>query len=233
MKLAKLFTALVALVLLCSPVALAAEDLPVLSVDGQGSAAVVPDQAVLTLGVTSSARSANQAQAENAQKSMAITQALKQMGVAGADIKSQQYSFHPNYSNEDKRGREISSYTASHSLRVNIRDIAKAGRIIDAALNAGANEVNSLHFSVSNQSAARKEALGAAIADARNKADIIAQGLGRHIVGIKNVSESTDYIEARSYDRNMLMASKAVATNIEPGTMDFNARVHIEYLLSK
>jgi uncharacterized protein YggE len=90
-----------------------------------------------------------------------------------------------------------------------------------------------LDFRIRNTEKLRKEALTAAIRDARNKADIIAQGLGCHIVGIKNVSESTDYIEARSYDRNMLLASKAAATNIEPGTLDFNARVHIEYLLSK
>lgn len=233
MRLARLFLPVMALTLLFSPLAQAAEELPVLSVDGRGSASIAPDQAELVIGVVSQGRSASQAQAENAQESAAITQALKELGVAASDIQSRNYSFHPNYSNKEGRSREISGYTASHSLRVHIRDIAKAGKIVDAALNAGANEVNSLQYSVSDQSSVRKAALSQAIADARNKANIIASGLGRQIVGIKNVSENTGYIEARSYNGDMLMASKAAATNIEPGVISLDANVHIEYLLSK
>lgn len=232
MRFAKLFVPLMAALLLCSSAALAAEA-PVLSVDGRGSASIAPDQAVVTVGVVSHARSASQAQAENAQKTMAITQALKQLGVAGTEIKSQNFSFQPDYRHEERGSHEISGYTASHYLQIHVREIAKAGKIVDAALNAGANEVHSLHFSVSNQSSVRKEALGQAIQDARNKADIIAQGLGCRIIGIKSVSESTGSIESRSYSTNMLAAAKAVATSIEPGLLTLDANVHIEYLLSK
>ncbi|SHK65272.1 hypothetical protein SAMN05216582_11121 [Selenomonas ruminantium] len=231
MRFAKFFVAFAAMVVLCMPMALAAEA-PVLSVDGRGSAAITPDQAVITVGVTTHARNANQAQAENAQKSAAITQALQRMGVAANDIKSQNFSFAPDYHMDEKRRNEISGYTANHSLQVNVRDVAKIGKIIDAALNAGANEVTSLRFSVSNQNKVRQEALEQAIADARNKADIIARGLGRQIVGIKSVSESTGYIEARSYSGNMMMAAKAADTNIEPGTISLDASVHIDFLLS-
>ena len=208
MRFAKLFMPLLAVMLVCSSAAFAAEE-PVLAVDGRGSASIAPDQAVVTVGVVSRARSASQAQAENAQKSIAITQALKQLGVAGSDIKSQNFS------------------------QINVRDIAKAGKIVDMALQSGANEVHSLRFSVSNQSAVRKEALGKAINDARNKADIIAQGLGCRIIGIKSVSESTGSIESRSYNMNMLAAAKAVDTSFEPGVLTLDANVHIEYLLSR
>jgi len=231
MRFAKLFMPLLAVVLVCSSVAFAAEE-PVLAVDGRGSASIAPDQAVVTVGVVSRARSASQAQAENAQKSIAITQALKQLGVAGSDIKSQNFSFQPDYRTDD-RNHAISGYTASHYLQINVRDIAKAGKIVDTALQSGANEVHSLRFSVSNQSAVRKEALGKAINDARNKADIIAQGLGCRIIGIKSVSESTGSIESRSYNMNMLAAAKAADTSFEPGMLTLDANVHIEYLLSR
>ena len=233
MKIFRLLAAAMLVVALCSATALAAEELPVLSVDGRGSASIAPDQAVLVVGVTSHAHSANQAQAENAQKSAAIVQALKQLGVAGNDIKSQNFSFRPDYRTDEKHRNEITGYTANHALQIKVRDIAKAGKIVDAALQAGANEVNSLRFSVSNQEQERREALNKAIADARSKANIIASGLGRQIVGIKSVSENTGYIEARSYNGDMLMASKAAATNIEPGMISLDANVHIEYLLSK
>lgn len=233
MKLVRLFFPILFFVLLLSPLAQAAEEMPVLSVDGRGSASIAPDQAELTVGVVSQGHSANQAQAENARKSAAITQALKELGIAASDIKTQNYSFHPNYNIKEGRSREITGYTASHSLRINIRNIAKAGKVVDAALNAGANEVNSLHYSVSDQSAVRQEALGNAITDARSKADIIAKGLGCRIIGIKSVSENTGYIEARSYSANMLAVAKSADTAIEPGMLSLDANVHIEYLLSK
>lgn len=233
MRFARLFLPLLALTLLFSPLAQAAEEAPVLSVDGRGSASIAPDQAELTIGVVSKGHSANQAQAENAQKTAAITQALKELGVAASDIKTQNYAFRPNYSTKEGRQREITGYTASHSLRINIRNIVKAGKVVDAALNAGANEVNSLHYSVSDQSAVRQEALSRAIADARSKADIIARGLGRQIVGIKSVSESTGYIESRDFSANLVRAAKAAETSIEPGTINLDANVHIEYLLSR
>ena len=231
MRFAKLFMPLLAVMLVCSSAAFAAEE-PVLAVDGRGSASIAPDQAVVTVGVVSRARSASQAQAENAQKSIAITQALKQLGVAGSDIKSQNFSFQPDYRTDD-RSHTINGYTASHYLQINVRDIAKAGKIVDTALQSGANEVHSLRFSVSNQSSVRKEALGNAINDARNKADIIAQGLGCRIIGIKSVSESTGSIESRSYNMNMLAAAKAADTSFEPGMLTLDANVHIEYLLSR
>lgn len=233
MKIFRLLAATMLVVALFSATALAAEELPVLSVDGRGSASIAPDQAVLVVGVTSHAHSANQAQAENAQKSAAIVQALKQLGVAGNDIKSQNFSFSPDYRSDEKHRNEITGYTANHALQIRVRDIAKTGKIVDTALQAGANEVNSLRFSVSDQNQVRQEALHKAIADARNKANIIASGLGRQLVGIKNVSENTGYIEARSYNSDMLMASKAAATDIAPGMISLDANVHIEYLLSK
>ena len=235
MKMAKLFLVLVAALLMCQSQAMAAEDLPVLAVDGRGSASCAPDQAVLTLGVVSTGQSASQAQAVNAQKIMAITQALKEAGVAGSDIKTQSYNFYPNYRNDKNNNGEIRNYTAKHMLKVNVRNISKLGKIIDMSLHSGANEVNSLRFTVSDQSAVQQEALYNALNDARRKADIIASGLGRYIVGIKNVSESTGNIEARSYNSNLLMSAKTVAadTNIEPGTISLDANVHIEYLLKK
>ena len=235
MKMAKLLLAVMAAVLLWSPQAMAAEDAPVLAVEGRGSASVASDQAVLTVGVVSTGSSASQAQAVNAQKIIAITQALKELGVAGSDIKTQSYNFYPNYRNNQRGSGEISNYTAAHALQVNVRNISKLGKIIDTALHSGANEVNSLRFTVSDQSAVQREALQNAIADARKKADIIAGGLGRYIVGIKNVSESTGYIEARTYNANLLAGAKAAAvdTNIEPGNISLDANVHIEYLLNK
>ena len=110
---------------------------------------------------------------------------------------------------------------------------ARAGKVIDAALNNGANEINSLDFSTSDTKAVRKVALLNAVQDARDKADIIAKGLGKRIVGIQSVSESTGYIETRRFGGNMLIAAaKDAATPIAPGSLSLTANVHVDFILS-
>ena len=127
----------------------------------------------------------------------------------------------------------MTGYTVNNSVIVVVRDIKLTGKVIDAALSNGANEINSLDFSASDTKAVRKVALLNAIQDARDKADIIAKGLGKRIVGIQNVSESTGYIETRRFGGNMLMAvAKDAATPITPGSLSLTANVHIDFILS-
>ena len=112
-------------------------------------------------------------------------------------------------------------------------DAVERPPVIDAALSNGANEINSLDFSASDTKAVRKVALLNAIQDARDKADIITKGLGKRIVGIQNVSESTGYIETRRFGGNMLMAAaKDAATPIAPGSLSLTANVHVDFILS-
>ena len=117
-------------------------------------------------------------------------------------------------------------------MLVCVRDIKLTGKVVDAALSHGANEISSLSFTASDARALRKVALKNAIADARDKADIIAQGLGKRIVGIQTVSENTGYPETRRYVGNMMLAAKDAATPIQPGSLTLTANVHIDFLLS-
>ena len=123
-------------------------------------------------------------------------------------------------------------YTVDNTVLVCVRDIKLTGKVVDAALSHGANEISSLSFTASDARALRKEALKNAIADARDKADIIAQGLGKRIVGIQTVSENTSYPETRRYVGNMILAAKDAATPIQPGSLTLTANVHIDFLLS-
>ena len=202
---------------------------PTPSVDGQGTGTAAPDMATVTIGVTTQGKDAAKAQNDNAWVSNQIQAAVRGLGIAEKDIQTRNYSFYPNYSTDKDRRNEVTGYTVNNSVIVVVRDIKLTGKVIDAALNNGANEINSLDFSASDTKAVRKVALLNAVQDARDKADIIAKGLGKRIVGIQNVSESTGYIETRRFGGNMLMAvAKDAATPIAPGSLSLSANVHID-----
>lgn len=206
---------------------------PTLSVDGQGTGTATPDMATVTIGVTTQGKDAAKAQNDNAWVSNQIQAAVRGLGIAEKDIQTRNYSFYPNYSTDKDRRNEVTGYTVNNSVIVVVRDIKLTGKVIDAALNNGANEINSLDFSASDTKAVRKVALLNAVQDARDKADIIAKGLGKRIVGIQNISESTGYIETRRFGGNMLMAvAKDAATPIAPGSLSLTANVHIDFILS-
>ena len=206
---------------------------PTLSVDGQGTGTAAPDMATVTIGVTTQGKDAAKAQNDNAWVSNQIQAAVRGLGIEEKDIQTRNYSFYPNYSTEKDHRNEVTGYTVNNSVIVVVRDIKLTGKVIDAALNNGANEINSLDFSASNTKAVRKVALLNAVQDARDKADVIAKGLGKRIVGIQSVSESTGYIETRRFGGNMLMAvAKDAATPITPGSLSLTANVHIDFILS-
>ena len=207
---------------------------PTLSVDGQGTGTAAPDMATVTIGVTTQGKDAAKAQNDNAWVSNQIQAAVRGLGIAEKDIQTRNYSFYPNYSTDKDRRNEVTGYTVNNSVIVVVRDIKLTGKVIDAALNNGANEINSLDFSASDTKAVRKVALLNAVQDARDKADIIAKGLGKRIVGIQNVSESTGYIEARRFGGNMMLAmAKDAATPVAPGSLSLSASVHIDFILSE
>ena len=205
---------------------------PTLSVEGTGEANAAPDQATVAIGITTHAADAAKAQNDNAWTAAQIQNAIAALGIDAKDIQTQNYSFRPTYRTEENRRSEINGYTVDNTVLVCVRDIKLTGKVVDAALSHGANEISSLSFTASDARALRKVALKNAIADARDKADIIAQGLGKRIVGIQTVSENTGYPETRRYVGNMMLAAKDAATPIQPGSLTLTANVHIDFLLS-
>ena len=206
---------------------------PILSVDGRGSATTEPDMATVAVGITTHADDAGKAQNDNAWIAGEIQKAIHALGIADKDIQTRDYSFRPTYRDERGHENEINGYTVDNTVIVTVRDVQLTGKVIDAALSHGANEISSLDFSASDTRAVRKEALKSAIHDARDKADVIAASLGKKIVGVQTVSESTSYIEPRRYAGNMMLAmAKDESTPVAAGSLSLSANVHIDFILS-
>lgn len=231
-RLTILFMAAMMLLANLAAAAPAQDNAPILSVDGEGIGTAAPDRATVTIGVTSHAADAGKAQNDNAWTSEQVNTAIKALGIDAKDIQTNNYSFHPTYRTADNHRNEIDGYTVNNSIIVVVRDINLTGKVIDASLRAGANEISSLDFTASNTQAVRKEALTNAVKDARDKADILAKSLGKRITGIRNISESTGAFETRRYGNAMLASMKMADTPIEAGSLSLTARVHIDFALS-
>lgn len=221
------------LFLIPSVPAFASDDLSLLSVSGTGSSNSAPDRAVITIGVVTRAASSKSAQEQNARASAAVINALKETGLAENSISTSGYSFRPEYSKNEKE-RFISGYSAINTLHITIDDLPLVSRIIDTALANGANQISSLQFSLRDTKKLRRASLLAAIKDAREKADIIADGLGKKITGIKNVTENIS--NAMPFNCDMLKLSRSNAadfsTPVEAAVVSVTAEVHIDFILS-
>ena len=201
----------------------------VISVSGQGRADVAPDMAVVNIGIVTTGKTAQLAQAENAKVASDVTAALGQLGIFSKDIQTH-YTMSPVYEKGDYR--KAVGYRANNTVTVTVNDVAKAGQVIDAALKSGATDVNGLSFGLKDAKSVRNTALQMAVQDARSKADAIAAALGVKIVGIQNVKEDGGNF-ARYEVANARLAKldgAAMAdTPVNAGTVEVNAEVHIDF----
>ena len=132
---------------------------PSVSATAMGDARIVPDRAMLSVAVESQAASAAKAGADNAARQTRVIDALKAAGIAAAQIRTSGYNVFPEYAQGDGRAPRITGYRAHNSVQVEVRDIAAVGKVIDAVLAAGANNIGAVSLFASNTDPARKEAL--------------------------------------------------------------------------
>jgi uncharacterized protein YggE len=193
-----------------------------ITVSGSGSVTTTPAQSTMTFGVSTKSKTAVQALAENATAMRKLIDALKAAGVGAASLQTQSVSLSPVTSDD---GQTILGYTASNSVAATI-GVGRVGQIIDAAVAAGANEVDGPSLSVPDQTSLYHEALKAAVADARAKAQVLADAGGLHVGAVTSVEESGDESPI-TYDA--AKALPATGTPVEPGTSQVTASVTVVF----
>ena len=210
----------------------AEETVSTLTMNGVGTARVVPDTAEITLGVITEAKDAAKAHAENSAAAARVKNAVKGLGIAERDIQTSRYDFSPVYDVKDNGRSVITGYTVTNAVVVKVRGLENIGIVIETALANGANRVDSLEFSANDPSAAKNAALADAAQDARNKADATARTLGMRIVRIQNVYADAQSHAPRNY-MPVMMAKEAydASTPISAGELSFEASVTITYVI--
>jgi hypothetical protein len=207
-----------------------APQIPVLQANGDGQVMVVPDIAIVSIGVTSRARTARAALSANSADLGRVIATVTAADVAERDIATSGLSISPVYERQpDGTPREeppaIVGYQVSNQVRVTIRDIAASGGILDRVVTAGANQVNGITFDIADRKAAEEEALKAAIADARRQGEIMAAAAGVRLVRVVSINASAG--GGGPVFARMEMAAGPVP--VMPGEQSVNANASITW----
>ena len=233
----KMFLTLAAIVFCAlSSTVHAAEDMPLITVSGEGIVEVSPDRATISVGVVSREKDPAKVQAENAKIASEIIKSATALGVEKKNIRTGNYSFRAIYHNDQNRHRIFDGYEVNNTVTITVDDLNLVGKIIDAALSRGANSIESLQFGVRDKSALQAEALKIAVRDARSKAEVVAAGLGKNIIGVRSVSINSGSIQAPRFAKMAMVAdesSNSFETPIEGGTLSCSASVHVELEINR
>jgi len=203
-------------------------------VTGEGKISVAPDVAILNLGVEAQADTVAKAQGQAATAMTAVVAELDRFGVAEKDIKTQYFSIAPVRNWSEKDGREILiGYRVTNTVTVKVRMIEDTGAIIDAAANAGGDyiRINNISFTVDDPSAYYEEARKLAMADAKAKAEQLAD-LGNVRLGKPTyISESGAYVPVvrEFYGEAAMPSMAAPPTPISPGETEIRLSVQVVY----
>jgi uncharacterized protein len=198
----------------------------VITVTGNGSVDATPDRASFDFGVTSQGTTAADALSRNASEARSIVDALKQAGIDSSDIQTTQVSLWPQTSSN---GTAIVGYQASNSVQVTAA-LARSGALVDAAVHAGANNVDGPNLDTSDQSSLYDEALKQALHDAQGKAQALAAAAGLTLGAALKVNEGGNAPQPLP----MYAAAKDAAGSvpIQAGTQQIQASVTVSYATS-
>jgi uncharacterized protein YggE len=199
---------------------------PSITVTGEARISAEPDQAEIDIGVVTQAKTAPDASKENAERLARVLAEVKKELGKGDEVKTTGYTLAPNYRYPQGGKPEIVGYTASNTLRIRTTNLNLVGRLIDRAMQAGANNVNRLVFALKDELAAQVAALKMASAEAKSKAEAVASSLGLKIVRIAAVNEGERTVQPILRDRQLMAArAEAASTPVEPGTVEVRSTV--------
>lgn len=194
---------------------------PFLRFSGTGVVTVKPDIASISATAQATSETSAQALAESSTKMEKVIAKMKELGIAPDDLRTDQASTYQDYDSK--------KWTAQQSLTITVRQIDRAGEILTAANAAGAENVSGPGFGVEDQSAAYRDAIGRAMADARAKADAAAAMMGVRVTGIVSVDETGG-------EQPMVYAARAAtedsaggAVPTELGTQDITSTLTVTF----
>jgi hypothetical protein len=205
-----------------------------LDVVATGEVSRVPDIARISAGVVTTAPTASAALQENARRMEAVRAALRRAGIADRDIQTSSINLYPDYRHDPQGSNpQIIGYRASNELSVRFRDIANAGRILDALVAQGANQINGPMLTIDKPEQALDEARTKAVANARARAELYARAIGKQVGRILSISEGgSNYAPPPMAMMRMRGESMAASsTDVQPGEQTLTVALSVSFEL--
>lgn len=193
-----------------------------INASGEGKREVAPDKATIILGVETRSKTPAAAASANADKMTNIRNALTRGGVPAKDISTARYSLQF----EQGRTAADTQYVATNMITVVTQKLDQVGMLIDLGLGAGANNINSLFYDLTNRTAAEAGALGDAVADAKRQAEIMAKAAGGSLGALIELGTSSPRYQPYAADvAYRMVAATAAPTPVSPGNVTIGASV--------
>lgn len=211
-----------------------------ITVNSSEKVTVVPDIAQVVYAVRTDAKDAAACQQKNTEDVNSVIELLKSLGIEEKSIQTSDYSMYPiyNYSNNTQK---ITGYEATASLTVSDLPIENLSNILSESVTAGVNNIQSITYQSSQYDQAYADALKLAVTSAKTKADALAEAGGCSLGNVVNISENSNYSEARYTDyaltSKMNSQTAAYAAGVEdsnaimPGEVDIEVNITVEYLI--
>ena len=201
---------------------------PAISVTGEATVSVAPDQAQIDGGVTSDAKTARETSEANNAAMGKVLLALKGAGIDEKDYQTSRLSLQPQYAPNRSGPSPVVGYRASNRVTIRVRDITKVANVIDVLVGAGANEVGGINFMVSQASKLLDDAREKAVADARRKADIYAKAAGVTLGEPLSISEEGSSVPLY---RGKMAAPMAAGAQVAQGEETLSVTVSVTWAI--
>lgn len=220
------------------PAVAAAQPAPVAAIGGTrldisatGEVSRVPDIAQISAGVVTRAVNATDALAQNAARIDRVRAALRRAGIADRDVQTSSVNLNPDYVYADGQPPRLTGYQASNQLSIRFRDIRASGKIIDALVAEGANQISGPSLSIDKPDSALDEARTKALTAGRQRADLYARSLGMQVVRLVSVSEGGGSFPGPVSPMIKMNAERVADTAIVPGEQQLSVTLQMSFEL--
>ncbi|MCA9148445.1 MAG: SIMPL domain-containing protein [Planctomycetales bacterium] len=209
--------------------AVRAEESRTISVSGHGEASAKPDMASFNVAVVTQASTAGEAMAANSSAATKVLEALKALGIAESDIRTNRLDVNPNYVNaRNNEAPRITGYTATNQVFVEVRKLEDLGRVLDAVVEAGGNQLSGISFDIRDKVSLLDRARAQAVRDARRRAEIIADVAGIRVGRVMSIQES-----GSGGGPPVPMARAFAAVPIASGEQSLSVGVNVTYEIAE
>ncbi len=200
-----------------------------MNVSGTGRVTIVPDMATINIGVRTEADAVADALEGNTTQANAIAEVLQEMGVVEEDIQTSNFNVYPSERYDPMTGQvEGRFFVVENTVNVTVRDLSQLGEVLSAVVEAGANNIYGINFSVEDRESAVAEARQLAIADAQAKAEAIAEEAGISLGDLLNISVSSSDMPVTFFDAKGGAYAEA-AVPIAAGTLAIVMQANLTY----
>lgn len=198
---------------------------------GSATVKAVPDIAQVQFGVQTFDESVDEAVAANNSKSAAIQEALTRMGIAASDMQTSGFSIYPQMDYEKDKAGAIVGYWVNNTLSAKVRELTRVGEVLQAGIDAGANNVSGVFFSLEDPDALQQEARVKAVEDALRRAKTLVEAAGAELGRVLSIRETSPWFAPPVMRAEFDKAAGVAAVPVQPGELEVTVQVEVTFAI--